>query len=186
MILHIKNMVSNRCKIIVKTELDRLVIQHGKIELGEVEIYSILGYERYECLATALMETGLELIFDKKELLIEKIKHIIINMVHYEPYLKKSKNSEYISSRANLDYTYLANIFSEEMGVTIEHFIISHKIERAKELIIANELNLTEISYLLNYSSVAHLSHQFKQVTGLTPSSFRHSPIRHRIALENI
>ncbi|HEY0175077.1 MAG TPA: AraC family transcriptional regulator [Pedobacter sp.] len=184
--LHIKNMVSNACKMIVKNELDTLGLQYDKIELGEVEMRNIPTQDEYRLLKTALIKFGLELMADKKAMLIERIKNTIINMVHYTEELPKVKNSDYISEKIEHDYTYLANVFSQETGMTIEHYIISHKIERAKELIRYNELNLTEISYLLNYSSVAHLSRQFKQVTGLTASFFRSTPFESRIALENI
>lgn len=186
MILHIKNMVSGRCKLTLEKALNTLGLAHGEIELGEVEIYGKVGNEIYGALRTALLETGLELISGKKELLIERIKQIVIEMVHYHTPLPKVKNSDYLSEKTSHDYTYLANVFSEATGMTIEHFIICHKIERAKQLIVDNELNLTEISYLLNYSSVAHLSNQFKQITGLTATGFKNSPMHYRTALENI
>lgn len=184
--LHIRNMVSNPCKMIVKNELDILGIPYDCISLGEVEMPQTLTKEQYRQLKLALLKYGFELMVDKKAILIELIKNTIIDMVHYIDDQPKIKNSNYISEKIEHDYTYLANIFSQETGITIEQYIINHKIERAKELILYDELNLTEISYLLNYSSVAHLSRQFKKVTGLTASFFRTSSFENRIALENL
>jgi AraC-like DNA-binding protein len=137
-------------------------------------------------LKTALLKSGLELMDDKKSILIERIKSIVIEMVHYSDELPKTKNSVYISKKLNLDYTYLSNLFAEATGITLEHFIIAHKIERAKELLIYNELSLSEISYKLNYSSVAHLSNQFKKITGLTPSFFKKLKDKKRLSLNDI
>lgn len=133
-----------------------------------------------------LHEAGLELMDDKKAVLIEKIKNVIIEMVHYSDEMPKVNYSEYISDKLKLDYTHLSKIFSEVKGITIEHFIIAHKIERVKELLLYDELNLTQISYMMNYSSVAHLSKQFKKVTGLTPSFFKNLKNTKRISLENV
>lgn len=184
--LHIRNMVSNTCKMMVKNELELIGLKYESIRLGEVEMRNVPTKEQYRLLRAALIKFGLELMVDKKAMLIERIKNTIIDMVHYTEELPKVKNSNYISEKIEHDYTYLANVFSQETGITIEHYIINHKIERAKELILYDELNLTEISYLLNYSSVAHLSRQFKQVTGLTASYFRNAPFDSRIALENV
>jgi len=123
---------------------------------------------------------------DKKAIMIEKIKTIIIEMVHYTEEMPNVNFSEFLSQKLNLDYTYLAGQFSQVTGITIEHYIIAHKIERAKELLIYNELNLTEISYLLKYSSVAHLSYQFKKVTGLTPTFFKQLKHKKRNTLNNV
>ena len=120
-----------------------------------------------------MLESGLELIEDKKAVIIEKIKNVIIEMIHYEDEIPKVNFSDYLSSKLNYNYTYLANLFSETEAITIEHYIIMHKIERVKELIVYDDLNLSEIAWKLHYSSVAHLSHQFKKVTGLTPSFFK-------------
>lgn len=184
--LHIKNMVSKLCKVVVKNELDTLGIKYESIALGEIEMYKSPSRDEYRKLKIGLSRFGLELMVDKKAMLIERIKTTIIDMVHYNMEMPKVKNSNYISEKIDHDYTYLANVFSQETGITIEHYIINHKIERAKELLLYHELNLTEISYLLNYSSVAHLSRQFKQVTGLTASLFRNAPFESRIALESI
>lgn len=179
-------MVSNRCKLMVKMELDKLGLHYGIIDLGEVEIVENISNEQREILKNGLYNSGLELMDDKKAMLIERIKRVIIEMVHYSEEQPKIKNSVYISQKLNHDYTYLANLFSEVTGITIEHFIIAHKIERVKELLIYDELNLTQISYLLNYSSVAHLSNQFKKVTGLTPSFFKQLKQKKRITLDNV
>ncbi|WP_199119165.1 AraC family transcriptional regulator [Pedobacter sp. ASV28] len=184
--LHIRNMVSTPCKIIVKNELDALGLKYHHITLGEVDLVDVPAEEEYTQLKTVLSKFAMELITDKKTMLIERIKNTIIDMVHYTEEFPKVKNSNYISEKIKHDYTYLANVFSRETGMTIEHYIINHKIERAKELLLYHELNLTEISYLLNYSSVAHLSRQFKQVTGLTASLFRNTSFENRIALENV
>lgn len=166
-------MVSIRCKMIVKAEMDKLGLHYGAVELGEVQMTESISEENREKLKVALLNDGLELMDDQKAIIIEKIKNIIVEMVHYDDEMHKMKNSEYISSKLKYDYTYLANLFSEATGTTIERYIIFHKIERVKELIIYDELNLTEIAWKLNYSSVAHLSNQFKAVTGLTPSFFK-------------
>lgn len=184
--IHIKYMVSLRCKMVVKAELDKLGLLYGAVDLGEVEIKGSISTEQQERLKLALAQSGLELMDDKKAILIEKIKNVIIEMVHYSQEVPRQKNSEYISEKLHYDYTYLANLFSEATGITIEHFIIAHKIERVKELLIYDELSLTEISYILNYSSVAHLSNQFKKITGLTPSYFKKLRQKRRTALENI
>lgn len=184
--LYIKYMVSIRCKMVVKEELDKLGIHYVLLDLGTVEIMDDLTAEQRRKLKIGLLRSGLELMDDKKTVLIEKIKSIIIEMVHYADELPKVNYSDYISEKMGLDYTYLSKIFSEVKGTTIEHFIIAHKIERVKELLLYDELNLTQISYMLNYSSVAHLSRQFKKVTGLTPSFFKQLKDKKRIALENI
>lgn len=183
--LYIKYMVSLRCKMIVREELEKLGIRYVAVELGTVEIDGELPQEKYQHLKKNLLVSGLELMEDKKSILIEKIKNVIIEMVHFSDELPRINYSEYISQKLGYDYTYLANIFSEVKGTAIQQFIISHKIERVKELLLYGEMNLTEISYKLNYSSVAHLSNQFKKVTGLTPSFFRQLRAR-RNSLENM
>jgi AraC-like DNA-binding protein len=179
-------MVSIRCKMMVKAELDKLGLHYGIVDLGEVVIEENITPEQNGQLKTALLKSGLELMDDKKAMLIEKIKNVIVEMVHYEDELPKTKNSDYIGEKLKHNYTYLANLFSEATGTTIEHYIIIHKIERAKELIIYDELNLTEIAWKLNYSSVAHLSNQFKKITGLTPSFFKKLKSKRRISLEDV
>jgi AraC-like DNA-binding protein len=179
-------MVSIRCKMVVKSELDKLGLHYLKVELGEVNIREDLTDEQRNQLKTALLKSGLELMDDKRAILIEKIKIIIVEMVHYAEDVPKINFSDFLSEKLNYDYTYLANLFSEVTGITIEQYIIAHKIERVKELLIYDELTLTEISYRLNYSSVAHLSNQFKKVTGLTPTFFRNLKQKKRNTLENV
>jgi AraC-like DNA-binding protein len=179
-------MVSLRCKLVVKDVLKNLGINYLSISLGQVELPGNVTRIQLEQIRTALKPSGLELMDDKKSVLIEKIKDIIIEMVHYEDELPKVNFSDYLAEKLNYNYTYLANLFSETEGTTIEHFIILHKIERVKELIIYDELNLTEIAWKLHYSSVAHLSNQFKKVTGLTPSFFKSLKIKKRDNLENL
>lgn len=178
-------MVSIRCKMVVKSELDKLGLHYSVVNLGEVNVYETISNEQREILKAALLKTGLELMDDKKAMLVEKIKNIIIEMVHYSEEVPKTNFSDLLSLKLNLNYTYLANLFSEVTGITIEHYIINHKIERVKELLIYDELSLTEISYKLNYSSVAHLSNQFKKTTGLTPTFFKKLKDKRRVNLED-
>ena len=184
--LFIKYMVSTRCKMVVKSELDNLGLHYGKIELGEVEVRENLTADQHNKLKAILLKSGLELMDDKKAILIEKVKNIIIEMIHYAEEPHQGNFSDYISQRLHHDYTSLAHLFSEVTGTTIEHYIISNKIERVKELLLYHEYNLTEISYKLNYSSVAHLSSQFKKVTGLTPTFFRQLKIKRLNTPDNV
>lgn len=184
--LYIKYMVSLRCKMVVKEALEKLGLRYIILELGCVDIMDDLTNNQRKELHQTLLKSGLELMDDKKAVLIEKIKNIIIEMVHYTDELPKVNYSDYISEKVGLDYTHISKVFSEVKGITIEHFIIAHKIERVKELLLYDELNLTQISYMMNYSSVAHLSKQFKKVTGLTPSFFKQLKDKKRIALENV
>lgn len=179
-------MVSLRCKMLVMSELDKLGLQYLKVDLGEVKIKGNITSAQRDQLKTALLKSGLELMDDKKAILIERIKNVIVEMVHYEDEVPKINFSNFLSGKLKYDYTYLANLFAEVTGTTIEHFIIAHKIERVKELLIYDELTLTEISYRLNYSSVAHLSNQFKKVTGLTPSFFKQLKNKRRNTLDNV
>ena len=179
-------MVSLRCKLMVKSELEKLNILYKSIELGEVQLYNNISDNLKEALKIALHKSGLELMVDKKAILIEKIINIIVEMIHYTDELPNVNFSTFISEKLQQDYHKLSEIFSKTKGVTIEHFIILHKIERVKELIIYDELSLTEISYKMHYSSVAHLSSQFKKITGLTPTFFKKLKIKNRINLENI
>lgn len=184
--LYIKYMVSIRCKMVVKEELSRLGLHFVIVDMGVVDIMEDLTTEQREEIRIALQKSGLELMDDKKAMLIEKIKNVIIEMVHYSEELPKTNFSDFLSSKLNYDYSYMANLFSEIQGTTIEKFIILHKIERVKELIIYDEFNLTEIAYRMHYSSVAHLSNQFKKITGLTPSHFKLLKTARRKAIEDI
>jgi len=184
--LFIQNMVSLRCKMMVKSELDNLNLDYRSIELGEVMLKQPISEAERFLLKEALHKSKLELMDDTKAMLIEKIINIIVEMVHYTDELPQVNFSEFLSEKLEQDYHKLAEVFSKTKGITIERFIILHKVERIKELIIYNELNLTEISYKLHYSSVAHLSNQFKQVTGLTPTFFKNLAKRRRTNLEDI
>jgi len=179
-------MVSNRCKLAVKELLKKQELHFVFVDLGEVEIMETLSPEKLEQLKSDLIEIGLELMDDKRAMLIEKIKTAVVEMVHHSDEMIKVNFSSYLSEKLNHDYTYLANVFSEVQGITIEHFIIAHKVERIKELIIYGELNMTEISWKMNYSSVAHLSNQFKKVTGLSPSHFKKQKDKKRNPIEEI
>ena len=184
--IFIKHMVSNRCKMAVKEELRKLGLHFIVVDLGEVEIMENISAEQREQMKAALLISGFELMDDKKAILIEKIKTAVIEMVHHSDENIKINFSDFLSEKLNHNYTYLANLFSEVQGTSIEHFIIAHKIERIKELIIYDELNITEIAWKMNYSSVAHLSNQFKKVTGLTPSHFRQLKDKRRTSIEDV
>ena len=179
-------MVSLRCKMMVKEELKKLGLHYVIVDLGMVEILEDITPEQRLQLKKNLMKSGLELLDDKKSILIENIKNVIIEMIHYTDELPRGNDSDYISEKVGYDYTYLSNIFSEVKGITIQQFIILHKIERVKELLIYDELNLTEISYRLHYSSVAHLSNQFKKITGLTPTFYKHLKDKRKQNLEDL
>ena len=186
--LYIKYMVSLRCKMIVKDELEKLGLRYVSLDLGMVEFAEddkVTAAQR-EQLRSALMKSGLELLDDQKAILIERIKGVIIEMIHYDDELPKVNYTDYISEKLQYDYTYLANTFSEVKGITIQQFIITHKIEKVKELLLYGQLNLTEISYKLHYSSVAHLSNQFKKITGLSPSFYKRMQKKRLINLEDM
>ncbi len=182
--LYIKYMVSLRCKMLVKEELERLEIPFGCIELGTVELLEEISISQRNELEINLLSCGLRLHKDKKMILIEKIKNTILEMIQYDDGCPTMNYSEYISEKLNYDYTYLANIFSEVKGITIQQYIILNKIEGVKELLLFDELNLTEISYKLNYSSVAHLSGQFNKVTGYSPSIYKEMKRKREETLE--
>lgn len=173
MFIYIKYMVSLRCKMVVNQELQKLGLHYVKVDLGTIEILEDITDFQREQLRKNLKEYGLELLDDKRKIIIEKIKGLIIERIHHSDELPKVNYSDYISEKLGYDYTYLANTFSEVKGITIQQYIIINKIERVKELLLYDELNLTEISYRLHYSSVSHLSNQFKKITGLTPSYFK-------------
>ena len=172
--------------MMVRDELKKLGLHFMVVDLGEVEIMEDLSAEQRLQLQEALQESGLELMDDKKAILIEKIKNIIIEMVHHSDEVVKTNFSDYLTTKLDYDYTYMANLFSEVQGTTIAQFLISHKVERIKELIIYDELSISEIAWKMNYSSVAHLSNQFKKVTGLTPSHFRQLKDKRRSPIEEI
>lgn len=179
-------MVCIRCKMVVKQELKKLGLHCIVVDLGEVEILESISPQQTDLFRLALHKFGLELMDNKKSILIEKIKKVVIELIHYADAPLKINFSDHLSEKLNYDYTYLANLFSSVEGTTIEHFIIMHKIEKVKELLVYDELSLTEISYKLHYSSVAHLSNQFKKITGLTPSHFKKLRHHRRLNVETL
>jgi AraC-like DNA-binding protein len=179
-------MVCIRCKMVVKSELEKLGLHYITVDLGEAEIMEEISQEQIASLSAALRKTGLELMDDKRSILVEKIKSVIIELVHYNDEQIKINLSDYLSEKLNYNYTYLANLFTEVKGTTIEQFYLAHKIEKVKELLVYNELNLTEIAWKLHYSSVSHLSNQFKKMTGLTPTHFKNLRYKRRQALGNV
>ena len=174
------------CIKMVTAELDRLELEHGVVQLGEVKLKKDLSDDERLDVKKALKKHGFLLMDDPNDILIEKIKNVVIDMVHYQEELPKVNYSIYISKKLDYDYTYLANVFSDITGTTLETYIISHKIEKVKELLLYNELSLTQISYKLDYSSVAYLSRQFKKVTGLTPTFFKNMKKKKRILIEDL
>ncbi len=179
-------MVSLRCKMMVRSELEKLGLIPHSIELGIVELFDDITETDRNSLRENLGYLGLELLDDKRSIIIEKIKQVIIDLIHYDDEMHDVKYSTYISEKLNYDYNYLSNIFSEVKGITIQNFIILNRIEKVKELLLYNELNLTEIAFKLHYSSVAHLSNQFKKVTGLSPSYYKKLKQKRDINLENL
>lgn len=184
--LYIKYMSSMRSVMIVRSVLDMLAIEYRAVVIGEIEVFNDLTPDQYQHLRNALLLRGLELIDDRKDILVERIKKIVVEMVRAQETFPKANFSNYVANRMNYDYTYLANLFSEVTGITIEYYVIAHKVERVKELLAYEGLNLTEISYKLEYSSVAHLSSQFKKVTGLTPSFYRQIKRCQRINIKQL
>jgi hypothetical protein len=186
LVLYIKNMVCFRCKMVVTDELIKLGFHPIKVELGIAHLEETLTKGQHDLVSMALQKTGLELLDNKKSILIQKIKNIIIDTVHYSEEPLVHNLSVFLSDKLDHNYTYMSNLFSERLGTTIEKFYICHKIERVKELLIYDELTLTEIALKLHYSSTAHLSNQFKKITGLTPSRFKRQNDRKRHLLETI
>jgi AraC-like DNA-binding protein len=184
--IYIQNMVCQRCKMVVKSELEKLGLHHTRVELGEVEVMEILSDEQRNRLNRGLKMAGLELMEDKRSMLVERIKIHIIELLDNQDEQIKTNLSDYLSEKLNHNYTYLANLFSEVKGTTIEQFYLNHKIEKVKELLVYDELNLTEIADKLHYSSVSHLSNQFKKMTGLTPSHFKDLKQKRHNILENV
>ena len=179
--LYIKYTLYVQCKKEMLEQLDQLGLHYGELEKGELEITEDVDYDQIVKLKTNLVNSGLELVDDRKSNLVQKIKSVITETIQNTDVQLKTNFSVYLSEKLNYDYTYLSTLFSEMTGVTIEQYLISQRIERVKELLIYDEMNLTQISYLLNYSSVAHLSNQFKKVTGLTPSFFKYMKQRKMI-----
>ena len=179
-------MVCIRCQMVVKTELEKLGVRYVNVNIGEVNTIEDVPRDKLDQLDMALRKAGLMLMDDKKSILVEKIKGAVIELVHYTEEQINTNLSDYLSEKLNYDYTYLANLFSEVKGITIEKFYLTHKIERVKELIVYDELNLSEIAYKLHYSSVSHLSNQFKKITGLTPTHFKKLKNKRRGTLEDV
>lgn len=179
-------MVSLRCKLKVKEELEKLGLRYVTVDLGVVEILEKVMPEQLEQLKVNLRRSGLELMDEKNKILVERIKNLILEMVHFSDEIPKVNYSDYISEKLGYDYTYLSSLFAEVKGITIQQYIILNKVERIKELIVYGEFNLSEISYKLHYSSVAHLSNQFKKITGITPSFYKQLRIKRRENLENL
>jgi len=173
MMLQIRNMKSNRCKAIVIEELIKLGLRYKYVELGEVELNRDAPMEKLQLIDAALKKSGLELMGYNKSQLIEKIKGSIIQFINSSDELRRSSLSEYISKRVNFDYNYLSNKFSGSEGMTIEEYLINQRIEEVKKLLVSDTLSLCNIAYRLHYSGVAHLSNQFKKITGSTPSKYR-------------
>ncbi|PQJ10019.1 AraC family transcriptional regulator [Flavipsychrobacter stenotrophus] len=187
MTLFIKNMVCNRCKTAVKNELDKLGLHAGNIALGEVELTEKeLSPQMSILVAEALKANGFELIDDRKSRIIEKIKTVIVQLIHHTGEIAKQKMSDVISKELHYDYPYLSNLFSEIEGITIEQYVIQQKVERIKELIVYDELTLSAIADQMGYSSVAHLSAQFKKITGLPPSHFKNKGVNQRKGLDEV
>jgi len=172
--------------MVVKSALEKLGIQYAYVKLGEAKIIGSVSYQKLELLDKVLKKTGLELMDNKKSILVEKIKNVIIELVHYSDEQIKVKLSCYLSDKLNYDYTYMANLFSEVKGTTIEKYYLAHRIEKVKELIVYNELTLSEIAYKMHYSNLAHLSSQFKKMTGLTPSHFKKLKQKRRKSLNDV
>src|SRR5690554_5898892 len=179
-------MVSLRCKMVVKDELDKLGLHYTTLELGMVDLTEALSADTRQTLKENLAAYGLELLDDKKGILIERIKNTITEMFHYSDEIPKVNFSIHLSEKLGYDYTYLSNIFTEVKGITIQQYIIINKIEKVKEFILYDELNLSEIAFALHYSSVSHLSTQFKKITGVTPSFFKQLKLKRSDNLENM
>jgi YesN/AraC family two-component response regulator len=172
--------------MVVKEAFKKLGLHYVTINLGEVNVLEDITDKQREKLKAILLKSKLELLDDKRAILIERIKAVIVEMIHFSDNAPETNFSTYLTKKLSHDYTYMANIFSETQGTTIEHYIIMHKIEKVKELIIYDELNITEIAYKLHYSSVSHLSNQFKKITGLTPSYFKKLKNKKLNMLENL
>jgi AraC-like DNA-binding protein len=184
--IYIKNMVSQRCKLMVEEQLSKLGLKFSIVELGVIELPEDITHQQREQLRENLEVSGLEILDDVKSILTERIKNAVVEMIHYSEELPKENYSNYLAEKIGYDYTYLSNIFSEVKGITLQQYIINNKIERVKEFLLYDELTLTEISYRLHYSSVAHLSSQFKKTTGFSPSFFRKLNLKRKGNLEDL
>lgn len=185
-VLHVQHMVSRRCKLFVEQSLKQLSIEFYEVQLGEIHLKGAISNDELTQLAGLLHDCGLEIMSDKNAIIIENIVNVIVEMVHYSKELPKQKFSLYLSEKLGYEYSKLALLFSKAKGITIEQYIILHKIERIKELIMYDELTLSEIADRMHYSNIAHLSQQFKKVTGLTPSFYKALPQRNRKNIEDL
>jgi AraC family transcriptional regulator len=180
-------MVCDRCKMAVQQELDNAGISYSKIELGEVDLTSELSPDQFSKFSEKITKLGFEIIEDKTARIISSIKSAVIEYVRDpSPKVRKLKFSSYLADKLNKDYNSISNLFSELEGTTIEQYLIHQKIERVKELLVYDELNLSEVAHQLGYSSVQHLSNQFKKVTGLTPTHFKNLGEKRRTSLDKI
>ena len=179
-------MVSQRCKTAVHEELKRLGLKHSHVDLGSVETSEQISLIQKKILRERLQNLGFDLLDNKKHILIEKIKNTVTVMIHHCDGQPRENYSDYLSKKLGYDYTYMSNTFSEIKGMTLQQFIIINKIERIKELLLYDELNLTEIAFKLNYSSIAHLSNQFKKNTGFSPSDYKKMNLSRKENLENL
>jgi len=186
MTLYIKYMVCLRCKLMVMNELKKLGLPYSNVELGVIEFHRDISFQERQDLQESLCELGLDVLEDNKSILVEQIKILVLDSIHHSEEIPITKYSEYISNKLGYDYTYLSNVFSEVKGISIRQYVIINKVERVKELLMYDEFTLTEISYILNYSSVAHLSNQFKKITGLSPSYYRQLEFKPRKCLDEV
>jgi AraC-like DNA-binding protein len=184
--LYIKFMVSLRCKLFVTNELTDMGVNQFEVSLGSVEIKQNMTPELVADFQARLEKGGLELLDDKNAILVERIKNVIVEMIHYDEDLPRVNFSTFLSEKLHQNYSYMATIFSQTKGTTIEHYIMLHKIEKVKELLLYNELTISQIAYKLHYSSAAHLSNQFKKITGLTPTFFKNMAHLKRKGLEEL
>ena len=180
-------MVCHRCKMVVRTELEKLNLHPVHMGLGEVAIEEKeLPKAQQLKLSEALKEVGFEWMDDRRSKLIEQIKTFVIDTIHYKDEQPKKNFSELISKHLHHDYSYLSNLFSEVEGITIEQFTINQRIEKVKELLVYDELSLSQIAFQLGYSSTAYLSTQFKKLTGFTPSQFKQTGRKSRMSLDEV
>ncbi|MDP9048577.1 MAG: helix-turn-helix transcriptional regulator [Bacteroidota bacterium] len=187
MVLHIKNMVCDRCIMVVKQQLENLRLQTDEVKLGSAIVHPEPDADQLSAISSALKVSGFELIDNEKQRIVERIKNLVIGKVHYSDMADMHINySEYLSNDLNKDYSSLSRMFSESEDITIEKFIIQQKVEKVKELLEYGELNMNEIAWKMGYSSSAHLSAQFKSITGMTPSRFKTSERGHRKAIDKI
>lgn len=179
-------MVCNRCKMVVKSELEKLGLHPVTVELGEVELLENFKENEKQDLEKKLRSLGFELLDDKISITIERIKCLIVDLVHHQNNELKTNLSNYLAEQLLEDYNTLSNLFSKVEGATVEHYFISQKTEKVKELLMYNELSLSEIAIKLNYSDVAHLSNQFKKITGFTPTNFKQLKENNRLQIDDL